>query len=163
MKKLCRRIHLIFAFALGLSIGLPAGILGIIFGATKDWIALLVIGIILTVAGFYGMPLLWVAYGSRRQDRALLFLIENEGLLSVEDLAQQTGLAAKDVQARLRTMVVAGFLTGYLLRDDGLVCNRTARQKPRHPLHKPCQSCGANMHLEEDIYICDYCGSRENA
>ncbi len=83
MQKLNKSIRLYFWFLLVLSVGFPAGILGIIFGATKDLIALLVAGIVFTVLGFYLMPILWLKYAERRQDRGLYCMIVQDGILTV--------------------------------------------------------------------------------
>ena len=45
--------------------GLGVRGLAIIFGATKGITILLVIGIIATVLGFYGSPILWIKYGEQ--------------------------------------------------------------------------------------------------
>ena len=78
MNKLNKSIKTLFFISLGLSIGFPLGIICIVFGATKGLIPLLVLGIILTVAGFYVMPLLWMKYADKRQYRSLMNIIENE-------------------------------------------------------------------------------------
>ncbi len=161
MKKLNTRIRLLFGFALALSIGFPLGVLGIIFGATKGMVAMLVVGIVLTVCGFYGMPLLWVGYGSRRQDRVLLHLIGQEHLLSVAELAVQTGYAEEDVRTRLKWLLSHGMLTGYVFRDDALVLNEHTKQKSLPS--KNCPRCGGGMTILSGGYLCEYCDYKELA
>ena len=67
LKKSMRRCLLA---AILLSVALPAGILMIIFGATGQRYVLMTFGIVFTVAGFYGMPMVWVRYGISRSGRS---------------------------------------------------------------------------------------------
>ena len=58
-KKMILAYVLTFAFI--------AGIPSIIFGATKGWTLLLIVGIICVVAGFYGMPIAWIAFADKKK------------------------------------------------------------------------------------------------
>ena len=66
--------------AILLSVALPAGILMIIFGATGQRYVLMTFGIVFTVAGFYGMPMVWVRYGSYFPLRAIAGFMKRIGL-----------------------------------------------------------------------------------
>ncbi len=160
MHKLDRTIRTLFAFALGLSVGFPLGILGIIFGAREGIIPLLVAGIVLTVAGFYVMPLLWLRYAERRQDRTVLRLVERDGMLTVAAIAAQLGHREEDVRARLQRLIRADMLVGYRFREDRLFSNDPS--SPSHAGRKHlCASCGAAMVPDGAGYLCEYCGNRE--
>ncbi len=159
MQKINKRIRVLFGFSLGLSIGFPLGILGIVFGAVKGIVALLVVGILLTAAGFYVMPILWVRYGERRQDRTLLRMIEHEHLYTVRDLAVQTGHSEQTVREKLKKMLLARELTGYLLVDDVLELNTNAKQTAKTRRTQKCENCGAMMAFDGVKFVCEYCGA----
>ncbi len=152
MTELNKKIRLLFFFALGISIAFPLGLLGIIFGAVFGMIPLMVIGIVITVSGFYAMPILWVRYGERRGDRTLLFIIENERIYTVSELALQTGYKEDDVRNRIRRMIHGRSLVGYLFINDTLELNI-----PAPPPTKKCTGCGAVMKHDGVKYRCEYC------
>ncbi len=151
-----------FGFALGLSIGFPIGVLGIIFGAVNGWIAMMICGIVLVATGFYGMPLLWIKFGERRQDRTLLFMIEYEHIYTVSGLSAQTGFSEADVRQRIMRLIHAQALIGYLFRDDTLELNMNEKQTVRNRKTKKCRHCGAVMFFDGLRYRCDYCRQTES-
>ncbi len=157
MNVLNKKLRLLFSFSLALSIGFPLGVLGIIFGAVKGIVALLVVGIVFTVAGFYAMPLLWVRYGERRGDRTLLFMIEKEFIYTVEGLSVQTGYKADDIRTRINRMIHDHILVGYLFVDDTLVLNTNEQQREAAAPTRKCPNCGAEMVYDGEKYNCDYC------
>ncbi len=163
MEQLNKSIQLYFWFALGLSIGLPLGILGIVFGAVYWILPLLIAGILLTVAGFYAMPLLWIKYGERRQDRTLLRMIERDYLYTVSDLSAQTGFSEADVRAKIKRMILSHALVGYLFRDDVLEVNTNQKQTRIPKRTRKCDSCGATMYFDGLQYRCDYCQQTADA
>ena len=65
MKAIEKDLRVTLIFAILLSFALVGGIPAIIFGASYGITPLLVIGIICTVAGFYGTPMMWVAYSGK--------------------------------------------------------------------------------------------------
>ncbi len=157
MQKLNNHIRLLFFLSLGSSIGFPLGVLGIVFGAVNGIIPLLVIGIVLAVIGFYGMPLLWIKYADRRHDRTILLMIENEYLYTVSGLARQTGFSENDVRTRIKKMILSRVLVGYLFEDDTLRLNTNSPQMGNAGRTRPCECCGAIMRFEDHSFICDYC------
>ncbi len=152
-----KKIRLLFGFALGLSIGFPAGVLGIVFGAVLGMIPLLVLGILLTVGGFYAMPILWIKYGERRGDRALLFMIEQEHLYTVKALALQTGQKESAIREKIKSLILSHILTGYLFRDDILELNENQKQTEGSRRTKKCDHCGALMAFDGLFFRCEYC------
>ncbi len=161
MKRLNKRIRTLFFFALGLSVGLPAGIVGIVFGAVFKIIPLLVCGIILTVIGFYVMPILWVRYGERRGDRSLLYMIENDHLYTVKELSRQTNYPENEVRARIKRLILSRCLVGYLFQDDTLVLNTNEKQAAAPKPSRTCRRCGAEMIHDGTQYFCEYCKHTE--
>ncbi len=160
MERLHTRLRILFFFALGLSIGFPLGVLGIIFGAVYGKIFLLVVGILLAALGFYVMPILWVMYGDRRGDRTLLSIIETEHLYEVNALSLQTGYPPKDISRRILRLIHSRALVGFLFVGGTLVPNQKTAKK-QTPESRTCESCGAPMQYREDHYFCEYCLRRE--
>ncbi|MFR3346866.1 MAG: hypothetical protein ACLTSK_02445 [Christensenellales bacterium] len=64
MERLKKRQAKVLTAAVVMSVLFVVGIPAIILGATNEIWALMILGIIFTVAGFYGMPLVWVSYAS---------------------------------------------------------------------------------------------------
>ncbi len=159
MNKLNKKLRTLFFFALALSIGFPLGVLGIIFGASQELTPLLVCGIVLTVAGFYGMPLLWVRYGERRGDRFLLCMIEEDGITSLDTLCVQSGYPIENVRARIKRMIANRELVGFLLSDGGL--QDPSKKDEERPTFRKCPNCGATMVAEDAGWHCEYCLHRE--
>ncbi len=162
MEKIDQQLRTLFAFALALSICFPLGVLGIIFGAVNWIVPLLVAGIILTVAGFYVMPILWVKYGEKRGDRTLLCAIQYDHIYTVRDLSIQTGYPEENVRMRIQRMILARQLTGYLFRNDVLELNINRRQTKESAQssrrQRTCPGCGAQMFFDGLHFRCDYCG-----
>ncbi len=161
MQQLKKNIRLLFAFALALSIGFPTGVLCIIFGAANGITPLLVTGIILTVLGFYLMPILWLKYAERRQDRALFFMIEHDGIRTVDALAQQSGYSANDVRNKIKRMILSRALVGYVLENDALENLQERKQAEKTARSKKCNCCGAPMTYVNSAFKCEYCGHVE--
>ncbi len=159
MQRLNKKLRTLFAFALALSIGFPLGILGIVFGASRDLVPLLVCGILLTVVGFYGMPFLWIRYADRRGDRSLLLMIEEDGIASLDALCLQSGYPRDNVELRLKRMIANRELVGYLLHEHGLT--DPSRPPEARPSSRKCPNCGAPMLLEQTTWHCEYCFHRE--
>ncbi len=157
MNKINQTLRLLFAFSLLLSIGFPLGVLGIIFGATGGNTFLLVGGILLTAAGFYVMPILWVRYAERRGDRTLCFMIEKEHIYTVEGLVAQTGYTEENVRTRIMRMIHGHILVGYLFRDDVLEQNENEEQSTKRRRTKKCPQCGALMVFDGLHFYCEYC------
>ncbi len=158
MKKLTKHINILFWTSLVLSIGIPIGIICIVFGGIKNLIALLLLGIALTVAGFYAMPVLWVKYAEMRVHRNFLRLIENENILNIEDLATHTGKSPEDVEKNIKYLINKGYLTGYLFKTDHL----EVHNKKNNGETKKCANCGAKMNFDGEKYVCSYCDNKSN-
>ncbi len=161
MQAINKKIRVTFWFALGLSIGFPLGVLGIIFGAVGSAFVLMGVGILLTVGGFYGMPLLWVKYGDLRHDRTVIFMIEHEKLLTVTEIAAQTGYTDQDVRDRIVKMIRTHTLTGYIFSSDMLIKNEKRDNAEKTGTSKPCPQCGAMMQHNGERFRCEYCGYTE--
>ncbi len=162
MKKLNKRILLYFWFGLLLSVMFPSGILSVVFGFYNDLTALGVVGIVMTVAGFYGTPLVWMGYGSRRQDRAILYVIERDRIYTVSGIAGQTGYDGRFVRDRIKAMILSRMIVGYFFNDDTLTANEMARSDEETTTQaRICVRCGATMIVRGEELFCEYCKNVE--
>ncbi len=157
MELLNKQIKTLFLVSLALSVGFPAGVLCIVFGAAGGMVPLLVAGIVLCVAGFYVMPVLWLKYAERRRERTLLLMIEQDHLRSVSELALQSGYAVADVRTKLKRMISARILVGYLFQDDVLEDNNNQLKQEFAHQSRKCDCCGAPMVFAENHFLCEYC------
>ncbi len=157
MELLNKKIKTLFWVALMLSVGFPAGILGIIFGASEGIVALLVAGILLCVAGFYVMPILWLKYAERRQERTLLLMIECDHIRTVAELAAQSGHSEADVRAKIKRMINSRVLVGYIFCEDVLESNNNKLKEELSLQTRKCECCGAPMIFDGKKFLCEYC------
>ena len=144
-----------FILALAFTIGLIAGIPCIVVGATnmgdnKGFVALLVFGIVGTVLGFYGSPLMWTR---------LVRAVTQEHLYTVADLAQRLSVNGKTASDTLNNCIRKGYLVGFIREGDRLVLNENRALGPTQ-YTLVCSHCGATVELTKgDTARCPYCGS----
>ncbi len=161
MKALQRKKKIVFALSLILTIGFPLGILGIIFGAEKDVVFLLVLGIIFTVLGFYGMPFAWLSYAGLKKYVILNYAVSQDGLRKISDIALQTGCDEKTALNNVNTAISKRYLLGYRLSADKTflekIWNDDGDRERTIPIS--CASCGAKTMVKETDMRCPYCGT----
>lgn len=145
--------------AILLTVFLPAGILGIIFGASKHITILLIAGIIATVLGFYGAPIAWIGVGTIKSNGVILNLIENENIYTVTDLASQTMRKPDEVRNSINQLILKGYLKGYLFKNDILEINTNQKQTGDVREKTKCPNCGGPMEFDGINYVCSYCGN----
>ncbi len=160
MKRMNRTLRTLFAVALVLSVGFPAGILGIIFGASYEMVPLLVAGIVFTVVGFYVMPILWLRYVERRRDRRVLQVVLSGANFNLSRLCELTGCSEEDVRTRIKRLLAAGYLPDYSFRDDILL--RQGEGVPDPFAARQCPQCAAGMVYAGGMFRCEYCGHEES-
>lgn len=160
MKSYKKAIYLNLALAIILTIFLPAGIVGIIMGATRGITPLLIAGIVMTVLGFYGAPISWISYGDKKKAAQILNLIQNENVYSADVLAEQIACKRQEVIGKVNSLISKSYLTGYLLKDGELVANTNQKRISTKNKSLKCDNCGARMKETQDAYVCDYCGNK---
>ena len=161
MKKLQRIRSAFFWSALGLSVGFPCGIVMIVFGASGKIWPLLILGILLAVAGFYCMPILWIRFADCGFTVRLVHAVTNQNLYTVSDLSAYLGKNEKQISTAVTSALSKGYLEGFLFTDGVLRLNRNARQTIGTFVFR-CSSCGAQVEAAENATDarCEYCGTR---
>lgn len=164
-----KKVRTYFVFSLLLSVGFPAGILSIIFSRTMPHpsTALLVVGIVLTVLGFYGMPLLWVKFGELKGKQKFCNQIKIDNVQSIETLAKLNNVEQDVMLKTVRGLIAERLLTGYEIVDDTFVvpsqCKVITKQDAVKISGKAitlsCAGCGAPVEfVEGEKLVCPYCG-----
>lgn len=159
MEKLRKRQNKILAIALTMSILFVVGIPAIVLGATNQIWIVMVLGIIFTVGGFYGMPLIWISYGSGFSMLRIVELVERDNVYSVAEIAKQVNAKPNEVMEKIRKALEKRYIEGFLIGEDGwLRLNENVRQQ-RTKVAVKCHNCGATVIVEETQADCPYCGS----
>ena len=167
MEQVHRSVKRVFTFALVWSILAVVGIPMIVFGAihlgdsgaAKAFaIAGFVLGLLFSGGGFYGVPLLWISYGSHRELARVVDAIDRLGLLTVDRLAAHLMMREKDVRTRIETCFTRGYLPGYVRQGDTLM--RYTAVDPEEIEHTvECPSCAARFTYRGSRGKCPYCGN----
>ena len=74
----------------------------------KGFVALLVFGIVGTVLGFYGSPLMWTRLATVNQELTVVQAVTQEHLYTVADLAQRLSVNGKTASATLNNCIRKG-------------------------------------------------------
>ena len=158
MDKLKKSITTKLVFAILLTIFFPVGIVAICMGAGKSTLVL-ILGIIGVVFGFYGAPILWINYANQKSLLRILDLILNENLYTVSDIASQIAQNENVVTQNINTLIVQGYLKGYIFKDGVLYLNTNKKQTAKNVDKIKCDSCGGQMVFDGVKYVCEYCSS----
>lgn len=155
-----RNFILALVFTIGLVAGIPCIVLGAVnMGDNKGFVALLVFGIVGTVLGFYGSPLLWTRLATVNQELTLVKAVTQEHLHTVADLAQRLSVNGKTASATLNNCIRKGYLVGFIREGDQLVLNENRALAPT-TYAVQCPYCGASLTVQKgDSAKCPYCGS----
>lgn len=148
--------------AIVLSIMFVAGLPILIVGATRlhqngGFVAMLVIGIVFVVLGFYGTPVAWVQVGAASRRANIVRAVNEEHLYTVKELAVRLNVSEKEASAALRECMQKGYLTGYLLEGDSVVLNENVALGPKE-YSVECSHCGAYVTSSGKGAKCPYCG-----
>ena len=166
MEKIDRTIRKLFRFALVWSVLMAVGVPMIVFGAVgPDWLPVptlwLVLGIAFSGGGFYGVPILWVTYGAKRELRGFVYAVEVLGLRQVPALASHLRRSEDEVRAKVDVCLEKGYFP-MLIRDGDNLVEAVRREKAVpaedavHDVTCPC--CNAHFSYRGDRGVCPYCG-----
>ena len=156
MKSLKKNIAITLLVSLLLTVCFPAGILGIVFGASKHTTALLVGGIIATVIGFYVMPFMWIKFSELKGLQSLLTSIENDNIYDVNTLSTQLSKPVLQIQTEVNTLIQKRYLTGFLFVDKQMLEPNNNTKKIQG---NKCPNCGSL--ISKDAGHCEYCGYKK--
>lgn len=155
-----KNLGLAIALTVGLIVGIPCIVVGAVkMDDVKAFAALLAVGIVLTVLGFYGSPVAWSRMSSVNQELTLVQAVTTEHLYTVADLSQRLNLKGKHTSDVLNNCIRKGYLVGYIREGDTLVLNENRALGPTvHDFE--CPRCGAPISVTAgEKTRCPYCGS----
>ena len=118
MKNIKKTKNNLFLIALMMSILFIPGILMIIFGFINHIIFIGVIGIIIVVIDFYGLPIVWMRFGEYNYYYRLFYQITVEKINYVTLLAQTNQRKKDKLLADIHFLIGKGYLTNYILKDN---------------------------------------------
>ena len=159
MKKINKNTKTILIWSVIISLMLIVGIPMIILGAIKSIWFVLVIGIIFTVIGFYGTPIIWVYFANTKVLQRVVEIINNEHLLKVSEIAQHLQLSEQQIKMHITNAIKKNFLQGYIFDGLELKENKEEKNKFEKLLKNKCPNCGANLIKIDNGHRCEYCGS----
>lgn len=146
--------------AILLSVALPVGIVMTVLGAKNKIWAVMAIGIVFIVAGFYGAPICWTRIGEYSKMVVLLRGIQQQNLYTVQELASYTASNEKVTIARIQTAINAGYLQNYLFVENQRLELIKSRKQELHKVSFKCNNCGAQVYADQNASEarCEYCG-----
>lgn len=159
MEKLNRSARTLFWISLTWSILMVVGIPMIVFGAVNRLWVLMAVGIAFTGGGFYGVPLFWIAYAGKLEQKTLVDAIERLGLRDVPSLAAHLNRPIGSVREKLGTCLSKGYLPDYIRQEDRLIRYVAPAPEPEKVPHSVlCPCCGARFSYTGMSGVCPYCG-----
>lgn len=156
MKPVNKAVRRMLIVSMLLTVALVAGIPSIVLGAVYRITALLCIGIVCTVCGFYGTPVAWTGYANRRGLARIVAAVVEEQLYQVPELAAQLSLSEKEVRGRLTVCFQRRYLQGFR-RDGDIIVRNEGVVSERQEYAAECPSCGAKFMYTADRAYCPYC------
>lgn len=163
MDKISKEVHILFFWAIFASIGFFVGIPMIVFGAVYALWVILALGVILVIFGFYGTPVLWVNYSSKRKLKNIVSSVVNEHIYTVTLLASRYSVSRNKMKTDLSECFKKGYLAGYLFDGENITANFT-KAYSEQVITVKCPNCGANCSFKASSdFICPYCGTNLTA
>ncbi len=151
------------ALAIFLTIGLPVGIVCIVVGAVNlyanvGYKIMLGIGVALVVLGFYGSPVVWGKYGTKKKYPRIIDAIKREGFRDIGEIANHISMRPKDVQDAVRVCIDKQYLTGYTIEDTKIVpLNNRPDDLGVYTIE--CPYCGGITETSNNLQVkCQFCG-----
>lgn len=150
-----KRAHIWFFVALLTCISFVGGIVMIPLCAVAGLLALMGVGIVFCVHGFYGTVLYWQMFAKSLKYAAFVDAVVGEGALTVKQLSSHFGWSENATVAWIRECIQKRFLIGY--RFDGEKLVKVIRTDNGYAVE--CPYCGAKNIITEKKRVCEYCGA----
>ncbi len=159
-KSLARQL----ALSIILTIMFPLGIAMTVVGATSKeeggaaFTAIMVIGIIFVVLGFYGAPMSWVRYAPQKRYTRIIDSIKREGFRDTDEIANHLSMQPKEVVEAVRVCIDKQFLTDYTI-DGTKIVPLNNRPDDIGTYTVQCPYCGGITQTSNNLQVkCQYCG-----
>ncbi len=147
-KNITKTKNVVLILSILTSVAFPAGIVGTILGAVNHLTFILVLGIIATVLGFFGLPFVWLGFAGLVTKNKIWTSIVKHGVTDINTLAQIHNKQPQEIRDIINSLISKGYLE-YTLLYDKIEKDVTANTK--------CPNCGAPLTESEEKFYCPYC------
>ena len=149
-----------------LSVCLVAGIPLLIVFLSKGYTWTMAFTVPMVVGGFYGMPIVWIGYASKKNMQHLVEMITVDGVYDVEGLARATGKQSEQVLKDVRWLINQRYLTNFSIAEDRYLVpfrqyrdvDKTLNEMTGNVYTVKCPNCGGAIRMVGNSGTCEYCG-----
>lgn len=153
MKNFKKKLNFNLIFGIVLAVLFVASIPTLVISASRPGLTVLFIfSIVFLVGGFYGMPFVWINYGTLKKCQNILTLA-SQGITDYPTIAEKLGTDEKEVVELTRKLVFGGYISADLIGQTP-----RAPKKEKTKVSITCKSCGASYLKTSEEDNCPYCG-----
>lgn len=156
MKSFKKKLNFNLIFGIVLAVLFVASIPTLIVAASRMsnpvFKVLFIFSIVFLVGGFYGMPFVWINYGTLRRCQNILTLA-SQGITDYPTIAEKLGTDEKEVVKLTRKLILGGYISADLIGQTP-----TMPKKEKTKVSITCKSCGASYLKTSEEANCPYCG-----
>lgn len=126
INKLQKNLSLRLLISIILTVMFPLGIAMTVIGATRKedggavFTAIMAIGIVFVVLGFYGAPMSWVTYAPKKKYARIIDAIKREGFRDATEIANHLSMQPNEVIDAVRVCIDKQYLTNYTIEETKL-------------------------------------------
>lgn len=145
-----------------LTIGFPVGIALAVVGGTRMeegalFKALLGIGIVGVVLGFYGAPISWIQYGQQKKYQRIILAVTEEGFRDINDVARHLAIKPEEALEAVNFCIIKRYLKGFTV--DGTQIKQFYAPKADQKFSIQCPFCGGVTESDNPNEVkCEFCG-----
>lgn len=162
--KLQRNLTRQLLISIILTVMFPLGIAMTIVGATRKeeggalFTAIMAIGIVFVVLGFYGSPMAWIRYASQKKYSRVIDAIKREGFRDATEIANHLSMQPNEVIEAVRVCIEKQYLTDYTIEENKIIPLNN-RPDDLGVYTVQCPYCGGITQTSNNLQVkCQYCG-----
>lgn len=162
--KLQKNLTKQLVLSIALTVMLPLGIAMTIVGATRKeeggalFTAIMAIGIVFVVLGFYGSPIAWVRYAPQKRYARIIDAIKREGFRDATEIANHLSMQPNEVIDAVRVCIDKQYLCDYTIEDTKILPLNN-RPDDIGVYTVQCPYCGGITQTSNNLQVkCEYCG-----
>ena len=120
--------------------------------------AIMAIGIVFVVLGFYGSPIAWVRYAPQKKYARIIDAIKREGFRDTTEIANHLSMQPNEVIDAVRVCIDKQYLCDYTIEDTKILpLNNRPDDIGTYTVQ--CPYCGGITQTSNNLQVkCDYCG-----
>lgn len=164
INKLQKNLSLRLLISIILTVMFPLGIAMTVIGATRKedggvvFTAIMAIGIVFVVLGFYGAPMSWVSYAPKKKYARVIDAIKREGFRDATEIANHLSMQPNEVIDAVRVCIDKQYLTNYTIEENKIIpLNNRPDDLGLYTVQ--CPYCGGITQTSNNLQVkCEYCG-----